>query len=133
MSVTPIQSAFVTRLRECLDREARDQKTIAELAGLAPETITRWKKGQQDPNPTLTELEALAGALGVDAIDLIAETPEVAALRQENAQLRTAANDRGSQNLEMVAFVREIGQRAQRLSSDWDKVVSYNRSAGRPI
>ncbi len=45
------------------------QKVVAELSGLRAETITRWKKGQGNPN--LAELEAFADALEVSLLYLL--------------------------------------------------------------
>jgi transcriptional regulator with XRE-family HTH domain len=63
------------RLRE-LKLHRGDQRRLAELAGLRSESLSRWKKGQG--NPRLSELEALADAMGVSIVYLVSpESAEV--------------------------------------------------------
>jgi len=45
------------------------QRRLAELAGLSPETVSRWKAGRG--NPRQAELEALADAMGVSVAHLV--------------------------------------------------------------
>lgn len=50
------------------------QRRLAELAGLSPETVSRWKSGRG--NPRLAELEALADAMGVSVAHLVSSESE---------------------------------------------------------
>lgn len=46
---------------------------MAEMIGVVPETLTRWLKRRQTPNPRLSELELMAEALGITLAELICE------------------------------------------------------------
>jgi transcriptional regulator with XRE-family HTH domain len=64
------------------------QAKVAVRAGVSAETVTRWKAG--DGNPKLSELEALADALGVSVCYLISadaaeETPRPLTFDEELA------------------------------------------------
>lgn len=47
---------------------------MAELIGIAPETLTRWLASGGMPNPRLVELEEIASALGLTLAELVEES-----------------------------------------------------------
>lgn len=57
-----------SRLRE-LKLQRGGQRRLAELAGVAPNTLIQWRKGRG--NPRLSELEALADAMRVSIVYLV--------------------------------------------------------------
>src|SRR2546422_470481 len=71
-------------LRETLLKNGRDKVTLARLAGVAPETISRWERGIQ--RPSSLALARLAKPLGIPAA-MLGTTPDAvreAVLRRQD-------------------------------------------------
>lgn len=103
------------RLRE-LKLHRGGQRRLAELAGIAQNTLIKWRKG--GGNPRLSELEQLAEALGVSVVYLIstesAETPTVPAAPPSEAD---------------AARVERLLRKAERTAQDLAAAVAAVRSA----
>lgn len=61
------------RLRELRGNASMSQKDLADLLGVARETVARWETGDREPN--FSTLIRLTEALGVDLTDLRREQP----------------------------------------------------------
>ena len=64
------QRAVGSRIRSCRQANGFTQVSLAAKAGIGRVTLTRIEKGEQAPR--LETLTAIAGALGVDVVDLLA-------------------------------------------------------------
>ena len=51
------------------------QKDFAQLLGVSSPTVSRWRKGQGNYNPTLEQLGAVADKLGTTVVELL--TPDI--------------------------------------------------------
>ena len=59
---------FSKTLRRIIQKDGRNQRELAEAAGITPVTLSRWLSGTREPRAT--ELQQLADALGVTVTDL---------------------------------------------------------------
>lgn len=60
---------FSKTLRLIIQKDGRNQRELAEAAGITPVTLSRWLSGAREPRAT--ELQQLAGVLGVTVTDLM--------------------------------------------------------------
>lgn len=103
---------LLERLRDYLKRTGQTQKATAELAGFAHETVNRWlsEEDPQVPNPRLTELEALAGALGLSLPELISKSVGVSDEGRDEARDAMQADEQQFL-LDLLAAVRAVADR----------------------
>lgn len=60
----------IDAIKKRMEELSLDQNDLAEKAGIASSTITRWFHGAN--SPTLDKLGGLSGALGMDLAEIIA-------------------------------------------------------------
>jgi transcriptional regulator with XRE-family HTH domain len=106
-------AVFASRLRG-LPHGTRGR--VAELTGVAPDTMSRWRQGLGTPN--LAELEALAETLGVSIAWLISD-------RTEDEVPRLPPSPVEKRNLEQL--VRDAERILATLPSALDAVRSQKR------
>ena len=99
------------RLREIRGRRGW-QKRAAELAGVTPETLTRWKNGTGG-NPTLSQLEGLAAALGVSLGYLISRKIEEAPTLPAEIERDHAAAQLGREAERLAERARDLATAAR--------------------
>lgn len=70
------------RLRACREARRLSQRELAEAVGVTAGLISHWERGAPRPGratlavPDATQLQALAGALGVPAAALLDDWPD---------------------------------------------------------
>lgn len=89
---------FKDRLTEIRRARGLNQADVAERCGVSPDTYRRWEWGKQEPR--LTELRAVAAALGVSVAALIGEEPDRITLRHGPLSLDIPATPDGLALLE---------------------------------
>jgi len=103
---------LASRLRALRLRRG-DQRRLAELAGVSSNTLIKWRKGLG--NPRLSELEALADAMGVSVVYLV--NPESA----EQPRLFDAGDEANQQRVERLL------RRAEKVARELTEAVEHQK------
>ncbi|GHF63576.1 Zn-dependent peptidase ImmA (M78 family)/DNA-binding XRE family transcriptional regulator [Deinococcus metalli] len=93
-----------TRIRELRERSNLNQDALGERLGVTRQTIAAWEKGQRDP--TMTQLTALAAALGVP-LDLLLRQPETSPGAERPTLLYRADKRSALSDLDEALMIRK--------------------------
>jgi len=105
-------------LRYYRERAGMSQADLARASGLQQAQISNWEQGRYQPRDMEAALEALAGALGVSAVDLCGPPPD------------EPLDDRIPEDVMEGPVDRFVAWLAEHIYDDWEDFMAWSRARG---